>query len=85
VLHVSAVLCRGNLQVLDLSRNNLSGPLPEVLGDASHMSLLRLSDNQLTGLVPDSYSVLAYASLVALDRNSLAKGARLPSWVTMAS
>ena len=74
---------RGNLQLLDLSKNNLSGPLPEDLGDASHIDLLRLSDNQLTGLVPDTYQVLSYASLVALDGNSLAKGAPLPSWITM--
>ncbi|RWR78182.1 senescence-induced receptor-like serine/threonine-protein kinase [Cinnamomum micranthum f. kanehirae] len=42
------------LDGMDLSWNNLTGPIPNFLGDLHSLSLLNLSGNQLSGLVPSN-------------------------------
>jgi Leucine-rich repeat (LRR) protein len=77
--------CRGNLRLLDLSHNQLSGALPEMLGDASYLEVLRLSSNDLTGTIPASYSVLDHLQYLGLQENNLTKGSALPPWMLLDS
>ena len=43
-----------DLNRLDLSGNQLTGPLPPELGQLTYLQQLDLSDNQLTGPVPQA-------------------------------
>ncbi|MED6158007.1 hypothetical protein PIB30_028829 [Stylosanthes scabra] len=44
-----------NLQLIDLSFNNLSGPIPSSLSQLPNLVSLRLDRNRLTGPIPDSF------------------------------
>ena len=60
-----------DLQVLDLSHNALSGPLPVAWGNpGSFPSVVQfdISHNQFTGNMPDSWSIgPAFLSTITLD------------------
>ena len=47
-----------SLRVLDLSGNQLTGPIPTELGDLARLFALNLSGNQLTGTIPQSFTSL---------------------------
>ncbi|XP_020082474.1 LRR receptor-like serine/threonine-protein kinase GSO2 [Ananas comosus] len=67
-------LCKAlYLMLLDLSRNNLSGELPQCLGRIQKMSLfiIDVSNNNLSGSIPDSICHLDGLSLLNVDNNSL--------------
>ncbi|KAF8663014.1 hypothetical protein HU200_055603 [Digitaria exilis] len=50
---ISTSFCSPTLQVLDLSYNNLSGPLPScMMEDANELQVLSLKNNQLRGELP---------------------------------
>ncbi|KAE8713601.1 hypothetical protein F3Y22_tig00110206pilonHSYRG00181 [Hibiscus syriacus] len=56
---------------LDLSCNNLSGPIPNALGNLSWTHALNLSYSQLTGPIPKSFSNLAQIESLDLSNNAL--------------
>ncbi|KAI9125044.1 hypothetical protein K1719_003660 [Acacia pycnantha] len=59
------------LQVLDLSFNNLKGEIPQELGDLSSLQTLVLSSNQLEGGIPKSSALLCNIRYLDLAKNSL--------------
>ena len=56
---------------LDLSCNNLTGEIPEILGKLSSIRALNFSHNHLTGSIPASFSNLAKVESLDLSYNSL--------------
>ncbi|CAM6091106.1 unnamed protein product [Calypogeia fissa] len=69
----------GVLHILDLSRNNFSGPIPSGLAACTQLQDLRLSSNQLSSSVPIDLSLLVNLSRLDLSQNNLT--GRLPSQV----
>ncbi|GER40385.1 leucine-rich repeat receptor-like protein kinase family protein [Striga asiatica] len=59
------------LQILDLSDNNFSGPIPDSLSALTRLRRLGLSGNSLSGPIPDSLGSLAGLEEMCLDRNNL--------------
>ena len=60
-----------NLEILDLSRNNLSGKLPEWIGDLSKLRILDLRSNNLKGDIPIQISYLQKLQILDLGMNHL--------------
>ncbi|PWA43081.1 leucine-rich repeat protein [Artemisia annua] len=62
-------LCRRtDLEELDLSRNRLTGRIPECLGNMRYLYTMQLSSNQLSGVIPSS--ILTQSStLIRLNLN----------------
>lgn len=59
-----------NLEILDLSNNELTGDLPEFLAQLPRLKILNLSRNNLTGLIPESLKEKSHTSLkLSLDGN----------------
>lgn len=56
---------------LDLSRNNLSGPMQEFDTKDSHMTIVSLHSNQISGQIPASFFQLARLVNLDLSSNSL--------------
>ncbi|KAL1085063.1 hypothetical protein V6Z11_D08G024500 [Gossypium hirsutum] len=67
------------LNVLDLSENNVSGTIPDCLGNFSYLDHLLLNDNQLEGLVPPSLANFTSLELLNLGNNKLTD--RFPRWL----
>ncbi len=66
------VTCQaGRVSQLDLSDNNLVGPLPAQLGDLSALRVLSLSRNTLSGAVPSGLVSLAQLQTLDLSENAL--------------
>ena len=61
----------GNVTLLNLSSNNLSGSMPGKLGDLSHLRLLNLKGNKLSGSIPAQLGKLSYLFLLELKNNEL--------------
>ncbi|MEM7572750.1 MAG: PKD domain-containing protein [Bacteroidota bacterium] len=59
------------LQGINLSGNNLAGPIPEELGQLSNLTALDLSGNSLTGSIPPSFSNLTNLNQFDLSNNDL--------------
>ena len=60
-----------NLSVLQLSVNQLTGPIPPELGNLSSLRWLYLYNNQLTGAIPPEWGNLASLKLLYLYNNQL--------------
>ena len=60
-----------NLWVLDLYRNNLTGPIPAELGRLSNLKALNLFSNNLTGPIPPELDRLSSLRTLQLHSNSL--------------
>ncbi|KAJ3285349.1 hypothetical protein HDU76_008151 [Blyttiomyces sp. JEL0837] len=60
-----------NLISISLKDNELTGPIPTSLGNASKLIDINLSGNSLSGPVPDSLTKLQSVSFLELSRNSL--------------
>lgn len=60
-----------NLRNLDLSRNTLSGSLPETLSSVSTLEWVDFSQNRLIGAIPECYSKLKNLRLLDLHSNRL--------------
>ena len=56
----------------DIMPCNLSGPLPENIGDLEYLEALWLSGNQLTGEIPESIGSLLNLEILYLSDNNLA-------------
>lgn len=61
----------GNLQVLDLSKNQLTGAIPTALGSLSRLTSLALSNNSLTGNVPSALGNLTKLTNLDLSTNRM--------------
>lgn len=59
----------GNVTMLNLTGNRLSGPLPPQLKDLSNLILLKLDENQLSGPLPTELGELTKLRLVFLSNN----------------
>ena len=60
----------GRVTVLDLSENQLTGPIPAALGDLTNLERLDLSDNELTGPIPAELGGLSNLEWLALGPTS---------------
>ncbi|XAR56400.1 Non-specific serine/threonine protein kinase, partial [Bertholletia excelsa] len=60
-----------HLTHLDLSKNNLKGPIPSSIGKLPHLSTLCLWSNQLFGPIPQEIGMLKYLIDLKLGLNSL--------------
>ena len=61
----------GRVTALDLSENQLTGPIPPGLGSLANLEELRLRDNQLTGPIPTELVNLTNLEGLHLTRNQL--------------
>ena len=61
----------GRVTRLDLDDNGLAGPIPDALGDLTHLEWLDLRENALTGPIPDALGNLAKLELLDLGVNGL--------------
>ncbi|KAF8648363.1 hypothetical protein HU200_064949 [Digitaria exilis] len=61
----------GNLSVLSLSGNRLSGPIPDSLGNLEQLTELYLRDNELNGSIPKSLGNCKNLQLLNFSHNSL--------------
>ncbi|XP_050281642.1 receptor-like protein EIX2 [Quercus robur] len=59
------------MNIIDLSRNNLTGEIPEALTKLSLLSALNLSWNQLTGKIPENIGALHSLETLDLSCNHL--------------
>ncbi|KAJ8609811.1 hypothetical protein CTAYLR_007189 [Chrysophaeum taylorii] len=66
-----------SLTHLDLSHNNLSGPLPASIGALRKLRGLFLERNDLSGCLPDSLGDLRFLEILKLNHNDFE--GRLPS------
>ncbi|EXB44848.1 LRR receptor-like serine/threonine-protein kinase RPK2 [Morus notabilis] len=65
-----SVICRSLLS-LDVSGNEISGSMPQSLGDLTSLVLLDLSRNKLHGKIPPDMSRLRHLKYLSLAHNSL--------------
>ncbi|KAF8104053.1 hypothetical protein N665_0181s0074 [Sinapis alba] len=61
----------GYMHGLDLSSNELSGSIPDEIGDLLNIRSLNLSSNRLTGSIPDSISKLKRLESLDVSNNKL--------------
>ncbi|KAK1287930.1 Alcohol dehydrogenase 1 [Acorus calamus] len=59
------------MTVLDLSKNQFSGPIPFQMGNLCALHSLNLSNNHLTGPIPDSFQNLENIESLDLSNNHL--------------
>ena len=59
----------GQVTALELAGNNLSGELPEGLGDLENLEVLDLQQNQLSGSLPSGLAELSNLEQVYLNNN----------------
>ncbi|XP_060968870.1 putative receptor like protein 25 isoform X2 [Cannabis sativa] len=60
-----------NLAVIDLSSNNFSGQIPEIIGNLKALYSLNLSNNALNGRIPPSLGTLTELESLDLSQNQL--------------
>ncbi|KAF3780101.1 Inactive LRR receptor-like serine/threonine-protein kinase [Nymphaea thermarum] len=60
-----------NLQTLDLSYNQISGPIPAELQSLVNLAVLNLSANSLSGPIPPQIALCTYLNIIDLHRNQL--------------
>jgi len=61
----------GQVNVLDLSNNLISGELPDCWMNYSFLQVLNLGSNKLTGNIPSSIGSLSWLQHLSLERNNL--------------
>jgi Leucine-rich repeat (LRR) protein len=66
-----------NLQILDISNNELKGEFPDCWSNLASLKLVDLSNNKLSGKIPFSMASLVNIEALNLRKNSLS--GRLPS------
>ncbi|KAM5586937.1 receptor-like protein EIX2 [Rosa sericea] len=73
----SLAIQKRGLGTLNLSRNQLSGNIPSMIGNLRWLGTLDLSHNHLSGQIPQSFSSLSSLSHLNLSHNNLS--GRIPS------
>lgn len=68
---------------LDLNDNNLSGPIPPIIGTLGELTLLDLSSNALSGPIPPSIGNLTSLTYLDLSQNYQFLNGHLPSTLGM--
>lgn len=68
------------LKALDLKNNNLSGEIPNALGQLAQLQSLHLSNNTLAGHLPTSLQNLSSLEMLDLGNNQLKGG--IPPWLS---
>nr|KAJ0192466.1 hypothetical protein LSAT_V11C800410010 [Lactuca sativa] len=64
-------LCtRTDLQGLDLSRNMLSGKIPNCMGNLQGLVIMSISSNQLSGAIPSSIALISSLFWLNLNKNN---------------
>jgi hypothetical protein len=61
----------GHVTIVSLYSNQLSGTLPESIGQLPNLKLLELASNQITGPIPDSLGNLTHLEEACFTNNSL--------------
>ena len=61
----------GNVLELRLSSNNLTGTIPDALGNLSHLTRLNLDNNEMTGTIPPALGNLSSLKNLILYNNEL--------------
>jgi Leucine-rich repeat (LRR) protein len=56
---------------IDLFRNNVSGVLPESIGDLKHLTQLNLAFNGITGVLPERLTELTKLKILKLEMNRI--------------
>ena len=64
----------GRVTRLELSLNNLSGPIPVEVADLSELAYLNLSGNKLSGSIPTQLGNLTELTTLGLSQNALTGG-----------
>jgi len=59
----------GHVTILSLYSKNLTGTIPEEIGQLPYLELLELAGNQITGLIPESLGNLTYLEEACLTNN----------------
>ncbi|XP_059314407.1 receptor-like protein EIX2 [Lycium ferocissimum] len=59
------------LRSFDFSKNNLTGKIPNDIGDMKVLEYVDLSENQLSGQIPQSFTSLSTLSYLKLSDNNL--------------
>jgi hypothetical protein len=67
-ISLASLLVIGNL---DVSRNSMTGSIPESYGNLASLGSLYLSENDFTGSVPSSFNQLSRMTIFTAERNSL--------------
>nr|XP_043631780.1 probable LRR receptor-like serine/threonine-protein kinase IRK [Erigeron canadensis] len=67
----SGAVSHQNLQVLDISHNELSGEIPSDIGKFSGLVLLNVSKNSLIGEIPETIGKLKALNILDLSENQL--------------
>ncbi|KAL7587920.1 hypothetical protein Lser_V15G37589 [Lactuca serriola] len=64
-------LCRRtDLKGLDLSRNMLSGKIPNCMGNLQGLAIMSISSNQLSGAIPSSIALISSLFWLNLNKNN---------------
>lgn len=63
-------MCR-SLKILDVSKNQISGPIPRGVGDLKSLIVLDLSENNFQGQIPVQLNRLKYLKYLSLAGNNL--------------
>ncbi|CAI9262757.1 unnamed protein product [Lactuca saligna] len=64
-------LCRRtDLEGLDLSRNMLSGKIPNCMGNLQRLTIMSISSNQLSGAIPSSIALISSLFWLNLNKNN---------------
>nr|KAJ0194385.1 hypothetical protein LSAT_V11C800409890 [Lactuca sativa] len=59
-----------DLKVLDLSRNMLSGKIPNCVGNLQGLTIMSISSNQLSGAIPSSIALISSLFWLNLNKNN---------------
>ncbi|KAK2377462.1 receptor protein kinase [Trifolium repens] len=60
-----------NLKYMDMSKNNISGPIPSSLGNSSNLTYINLSRNKFAGPIPSELGNLVNLVILDLSHNNL--------------
>ena len=83
IFEEDTVVLTDQIEVINLSGNALSGPLPPSIGEMEALRYLDLSNNDFTGAVPASYGTLESLTTLWLSGNALTSLPETITWRSM--